>query len=560
MRFLRDITRRWRLLNANDLSQQGVLARERRRQERRRLQQKRRQAARVRRLFVFALVVAAAWYYLRRRTRRVQPLSGSVRALAGGRLHANAVAPPPRHTANPVPAVAGKHLHHAAGKEAAEVAPQKMFSRRCWHSREAGDAVCALRPLCSDASGAVYVGDRLECVEGTSAAQCAGILHAAEVGAEMTGSAVRPDAWLAGLDSRGKVAWFEGASVVLRLGRRSFSVVQYAHRVLMLHHVLRHPARYGLTSAPANVILVADEPVLRKIRFTKSWHHWLLAAVVHPNALRLQPARQAIKEAGKVPAAGEIRVLTATAWAGLAPTDRRTPCMRQAVVASGLRATFFLERPAYPAVGPASAAADERATGTRPDGDAAAFRAQVYAATGRAEAPVKRRIVYLHRAHTRALEVAGSARLEGVLAERAHAAGFAYTLVDIEGLPFSSVLEAVGDAGVIVGVHGTQLLASLFLGRGAALVEILPYQFVQALYARPAGAAVKYASHSVVSGTDFVALYKYADAAACQTTSPQCRAWYRSDERPVAFGPLDAAKVGALVDRAIRHVTKHTAG
>lgn len=433
------------------------------------------------------------------------------------------------------------------------VVPQSMFSRRCFGSSVTDDAVCVHRPFCARHTGIVYLADSLECGQGISAAQCVTIERMFESAGEIAGVEIKPRSWLESLLRDEHVQWYEGSSVFIRLGPRCTSVVQFAHRVLMLHHVLRHAHMYGAVRL-ANVVIVADEVVAKKIRFRRSWHHWLLAAVVHPHKLIFSHSAASRLVSSSPPPPDVLRVFVPSGMNNFA-RGKLVPCFRHAILPGGFRSNFFLNVKAYPAATGVPLSDTHSAEGS----DALPFRRKAYAAVGIHIAAVSRRIVYLHRTRTRTLTEQGSALLDRVLKTAAQASGFSYEFLDIEGLQFGKVLNAVGNAGVVVGVHGTQMLSTLFLGKGTAIVEVFPYQFSNQLYGRYQGDGrnILYQSHSVARGSDFTDISKFPSLEACLAHSAQCRRWYRSDDREVQFVDVDAARMAVLVARATRHVDQH---
>lgn len=564
MRLLRDINRRWRRLGALAPAERTPREHAAVRAQRRAAKRAAARRTAVVRLAFFAMLVAATATVLARhpraasrsdaiKGRAMAPANALLEALAAAAVNVStgvallpARAPPPRTATQPP-------------------APQRMFSRRCFRSRRVQAALCVHRPLCATSAGPVAVGGARACVAGVTSDQCAAEERLAEEGAAVSPVSTEHD-WLADAESAGRVHWWAGSTVIVRAGARAASPVQFARRVLAAHHVRAHAARYGLPNA-ASVVLVADRAVARRMRFRRSWHHALLAALAHPRAPVFD---RNVALAAAQNDASEPAVAVLVGWRALAPDAApRTParkrplaCFRHAAFAApGSR--FLLERAAFPKADPDAVADDDwrnaRSDPTQVDADARAFRSAMFGAVvGRAAPPARRRVVYLHRTRVRAIEAPdGLGRLEHALSFAAIRQGFEYTRVDMDGLPVAAVLAAVGDAGVIVGVHGTTLLSTLFLASGSAIVEIMPYRFSHTLYARAPGAPVMYSSHSLLKGDEYAALLHFTSPAECLAVSRRCRAWYRSDSRPLLFGERDARRVATLVQRGMEHVTEH---
>lgn len=437
------------------------------------------------------------------------------------------------------------------------VEEKDRWTRTCYHSGRTSDALCVHVPFCVRFNAIVYMSDNLRCAPYSNRqgklgvlgmGRCVELQREVETVGEIEQVEHKPRTWLDALDVDKKILWFEGDSVFVRMTARCKSVTHFAERIFLLHHVLQHPERYGM-GAVSNVIIAADEDVARKIRYSKSWHHGLLAAIVYPNKIIYSPRviRQLVTTQPNHPS--EIRVFVPPGLWDLAK-GRLVPCFRRAAVTAAVGTHFFLPEDLFPGV----VDVDAIASPTRFH-DADVFRTLLFQSLGHAGAPrVTKQLVYLHRAKTRTLTAAGLSALEAKLREVARQNGFTYRFLDVAGLTFPQQIEAVAGAGVVVGVHGTQMLNTLFLPAGAAIVEIFPYRFSNALFEGGSGAGLHYARHQVLHGEDFAELGKYHGLENCLRVSKECRFWYQSDRRKIDFGMLDAAAVGSFVQEAIVHV------
>lgn len=432
----------------------------------------------------------------------------------------------------------------------------EAYTRTCYHSSHTGDGLCVHVPFCMRHSAIVYMSETLRCAAysnrqgklGTlSMSRCVQLEREVENVGEIEQVEHKPHTWLHELERDGKILWFEGDTVFLRMSNRAKGVAHFAERIFLLHHILQHPERYGMGGV-TNVIIAADEEVARKIRFSKSWHHGLLAAIVHPNKL-IYSHKQLRELVPQPPSPGDIRVFVSSGMWDVAH-GKLVPCFRRAAITGAVKSQFFLSEDVFPGV--VDADAEQSATRYR---DADVFRTLLFQSLGHSGPPrVKKHILYMHRTTTRRFTPSGLATLEAKLRQVAHAAEFTYQLLDVSGMTFPQQIEAAAGAGVVIGVHGTQMLNTLFLPAGAAIVEIFPYGFRNVLFKGGSGAGLHYASYEILHGEDFSEVGKYHGVENCKRMSRDCRLWYQSDKRPLDFGLLDSAAVGKLMDDAIRHV------
>jgi hypothetical protein len=480
-----------------------------------------------------------------------------------GRPGDSAGAPAGRAAAPPSPAT------HDAARPMADDA----LSRRCYVSGVTEDSLCVHTPFCVRHTGIVYVAETLKCapysnmhgITGTlSTRRCVEVERDVEHQAEISDPEHKSQAWLDALDKDGKLQWYEGETVFLSLSAKARSVAHYSQRIFFLHHVLLHPGRYGIGRV-SNVVVAAEPEVARKIKFRKSWHYGLLAAIVHPNkpVFRHREMRELVAEGAARP--GVVRVFVPSGLDNLAK-GRQVPCFRRAVIPGALHSQYLLTQDRYPGTvthgvgagrGEDAAVAAAHKRGKYFDG--AMLRRQVFSSLDRDEPPLRRRLVYLHRAAGRVLTAAGRGRLEAALREVAAEVGYEYGAVDLAGKSFSEQVDAVAGAAVAVGVHGMQLMSALFMPGDAALIEIFPYKFWHELYADGCGAGLSYQSMSIARGEDHADVAKYGGLEACVSSSRDCRLWYRSDNRALALAAEDASEVQRMVREAVNTIARAAA-
>lgn len=442
-------------------------------------------------------------------------------------------------------------------------------TRRCYFSGVTDDTLCVHTPLCVRHTGIVYIAENLKCapysnvhgILGTlSTRRCVEIETENEQRADIADPEHKGNDWLETLQRDDKIQWYEGETVFLSLSEKSRSVAHYSQRIFFLHHVLLHPQRYGMGRI-SNVVIVAHDEVARKIKFRKSWHFGLLAAIVHPNKpnFKYQDMKSLISEG--VAAPGVLRVFVPSGFENLAK-GRQVPCFRRASVTSALHSQYLLTQDKYPGVAPHGIESTKGDDAVRAAAhkrgkyfDGAMFRKQVFASLDLDDPPPRKHLVYLHRAKGRVLSTAGQMRLEASLKEVASELGYKYEYIDLAGMSFSEQVDATSKASIAVGVHGMQLMASLFMPADGALVEIFPYKFWHDLYTNGCGSGLSYQSMSLSEGTDFLELPKFKDGLeSCVKESKDCRMWYRSDDRELELNDGDASEIQGMVRQAAANV------
>jgi len=245
-------------------------------------------------------------------------------------------------------------------------------------------------------------------------------------------------------------------AVLLRLKAIDLNIAHAAMKLLALHHVLRHPGRYGLPPAPAVVVHLADRYIGRAVTNGSTWSAGLLAAVLAASPTGGVTITERLDDTPAAYAAAAV----VGSW-----SNRVTVGVRTAPAGGPLNAMARDDYAALHAVLPLPP--DLRAAAVAAAAGAAAGAAGAAGAAPAASPPPWRlplRVVYLSRrlAHRRRFDAASEARLVAALGVAAAAGGGRLTVVPCTpGLPLAAQLAPLVGAAVIVGVHGAALTTAV---------------------------------------------------------------------------------------------------
>ncbi|KAA8492807.1 EGF domain-specific O-linked N-acetylglucosamine transferase [Porphyridium purpureum] len=159
---------------------------------------------------------------------------------------------------------------------------------------------------------------------------------------------------------------------------------------------------------------------------------------------------------------------------------------------------------------------------------------------------MKRRLVLLARGRTRVFEAEDQKALEKQLEDLAKSRGWEYETVSFENKPFTQQLDSVKNAAVAVGIHGANLVNTIFMPPHAGLVEIFPYGFAHGMYERGLNSGLRYASVDLTTEPERPPYLENHENSVtkCVRENPACKLYYRSDRRKV---PISAADVRQIV-------------
>ncbi|KAA8491140.1 hypothetical protein FVE85_4557 [Porphyridium purpureum] len=163
-------------------------------------------------------------------------------------------------------------------------------------------------------------------------------------------------------------------------------------------------------------------------------------------------------------------------------------------------------------------------------------------------------LVYLARYGRREFSTLAEWALERSLKRLAFENNLAYRKVDFGSmLTFREQMLAVQNAVVAVGLHGANLVNTVFMDARACMVEIFPLGFDHIMYKDGAGSGLGYFKVSIETGAEYEHLSLYANRNECMSKDPDCKLWYRSDDRTIALSRKDQLAIRATVTEAIRY-------
>mmetsp|Transcript_4524 Transcript_4524/g.13720 ORF Transcript_4524/g.13720 Transcript_4524/m.13720 type:complete len:471 (+) Transcript_4524:123-1535(+) len=118
------------------------------------------------------------------------------------------------------------------------------------------------------------------------------------------------------------------------------------------------------------------------------------------------------------------------------------------------------------------------------------------------------------RASKRSFTKAGQARFLAITRRIAANYGLELKTVAFEGLPFADQVKAMADTGIVVGIHGANLMNTIFMPTLSSVLEVLPRYYLQRTYHAGGNSGLKYAN--VESDDPDIVFCEFSRDIACQ--------------------------------------------
>lgn len=379
-----------------------------------------------------------------------------------------------------------------------------------------------------------------------------------------------------------------GETLFLTLAAAATNLAHYTGSMTHVFHVLRNAGHYGLTTTPTRIVIAVERITSPAFKDPHGFHSILLRAAAgggpihHVDTAPAFPLPQEPPAGdpalGGAPGGGPVVtvVLNNSVVSSLVRTDDTALCMRRVVIPNFPRGRWFIPASDVPVPSgllpphgaPKEVVKQAMADASRwrrqqmeAEGDAPAdaipWRAAVFASlvpplTG-ARPTMARRLTYLIRARRRAFDDPSEARMQALLRRVATRHRLILDVVNFGNMSFSEQLRSVVHSAVLIGIHGANLVNTLYAPRGSHLIEIFPRLFSHNMYVRGGDAGLGYTAVTLEEPgqADYEGLSKFDSVLACMNKDPACKLWYRADARALELCERDEVVLEAALIEAV---------
>lgn len=344
---------------------------------------------------------------------------------------------------------------------------------------------------------------------------------------------VSPD-WL--VKNSENVHWINDATVILFMDTSAGNIAHFAGRILFLQHVLDNIMVYtDLPVLPSNVLIIPSHETMKRFVFPDKYsfyHSHILQSIIYPHNFTIGTLDDffsliSVRMSSKFPI---VHLLHNLSIGQEQDQKKRTKaiCFRRAIVPSLLKGRFFVDDVEYPSVRRSFQHSSEHAPPV--PRDSLRFRQQVRKFLGQTSEldSRKKKILLLDRGGSRrVLESDVRKKVLNMMEKVAHEKGYEFTVTSFEGKNFSEQHDVMKHVAIAVGIHGANLVNSIFMPPLSVLIELFPFGFDHAMYINGGNSGLKYMSYTMKEGISFKYLDKYESIIACIRSDHDCKIHYR---------------------------------
>lgn len=353
-----------------------------------------------------------------------------------------------------------------------------------------------------------------------------------------------------------EIRWVEGLTVLQVLEKNCGNIAHYAGRMLMLQHILENVMAYaGPPSQVMNVLIVPTFHIMKRFLYPGNyefWHKNLLQALIAPSTYTIGTLGNFLYRSSK-PRDGKaalVQLLHNFSTNGSGEENKKYVCFRRAIVPGFLKARFFVNDIEYPSTKPSLQSSKEGAPIVPRDSLRMRERVSALFDQTPAFAKKEKEIMLLDRTGSR--RVFGNETRDKVLAMMAKVAkekDYKFTVTNFQNMKFTEQYQVMKKVSIAVGIHGANLVNTMFMPPLSVLLEIFPYGFRHEMYVNGGNAGLKYMSHMMKEGAPFEGPNHYKTVDQCIKLNQQCKVHYRDATLEVSDG--DMADMERLLKQAI---------
>lgn len=285
-------------------------------------------------------------------------------------------------------------------------------------------------------------------------------------------TSIDPQKWLNEQEEGQKVHWIEGLTILQLYEKNCGNIAHFAGRATMLQHVMENINAYAPPPHQVeNIVIVPTFHIMKRFLYPHNygfWHKNFLRAIISPATYTIGTLGNFVYRAGKEAFNGvpRVQLLHNFSMSGSNMPEDTVVCFRQAIVPGYFKDRYFADDREYPSDKPSL---QSKLPGTpKMPRDALRMRERVSALLHKSTKfpGLSKRVVFLDRDGTRrAIPPEQKQKLFEMLEATAKKRLFKFEVISFNNKNFQEQVELVEKAGIAIGIHGANLVNTMFMVR-----------------------------------------------------------------------------------------------
>lgn len=338
-------------------------------------------------------------------------------------------------------------------------------------------------------------------------------------------------------NNRHRIKWVRGLTFFTKLPNGGINIAHFVGRLLYLFHTIQNFMTYSTPPrTPTNVFISADSQILERLINPKPfnmYHIDFLSAVLAPYKFSIGDMNSLITQIenqGTMFDRNPIFHVLSHRHSRNPIHNQRVPylCFDKVIVTGLFKARFFINDFEYPSMKRSFQSPVK--FGPHVPRDSLEFRKKIRSSVGGKYSLSfrKRQIVILHRSGSKRVFAHDSEKsfLE-VVNKVGQVTNFDVKVTDAAQMDFKDQVTSLANVGIAIGIHGANLVNTIFMPPLSVLIEMFPYGFKHLMYGNGGNAGLKYMSYTVANGTRFPSKQEYKTIEECIRLNLSCKLHYR---------------------------------
>ena len=352
------------------------------------------------------------------------------------------------------------------------------------------------------------------------------------------------------------IHWVPGLTVLQVLERNCGNIAHFAGRALLLQHIIENIGSYvAPPSDLSNILILPAFHTMKRFLYPQNyayWHERFLGAVVAPEKLGIGDLGNFLYRASKRRQPNEplVQLLHNFSIAQSTFAEKKYVCFKRVVIPGYLKGRFFVNDVDYPSSQPSLQSEDNDGPSIPRDSLRMRERMSVVVDQTSELRNLEKGVIFIDRQGKR--RIFDEAKKEGIVKafqDVASEHNYKFKVISFENMTFDEQYKAVSSAAIAIGIHGANLVNTMFMPPLAALIELFPYGFVHEMYRNGGNAGLKYFSYQMSTGIPFKGKRVYRSPEQCVRLNKNCKVHYRDSIMQVTDN--DIANMAKILAEAI---------
>ncbi|PXF40838.1 Protein O-linked-mannose beta-1,4-N-acetylglucosaminyltransferase 2 [Gracilariopsis chorda] len=423
------------------------------------------------------------------------------------------------------------------------------------------DHVAAYKPLCLDTNSSEAFAFEGQTVCGGYNRTVGWLIQYCEVMRESlykeylleTQPNKKPLSWLQ--ENEADIEWVEGVTVLQILEKNCGNIAHFAGRLLLLQHIMENIPAYVSSSRVDQVLILPTYHIMKRFLYPHNyefWHKTLLSALLAPSEVAVGTLGNFLYRMNKKrdPSVPVAQLLHNFSLADSSASEKKFVCFRKAIVPGYLKARFFVNDMEYPSMRPSLQSKVEGAPHVPRDSLRMRERISALVKQNPVFSKMRREILLLDRdGSRRVFDSESKAKITDLFMRLGKERGYEFKVVNFAKKTFSEQYDIVNSAAIAIGIHGANLVNTMFMPPLAVLIELFPFGFSHEMYVNGGNAGLKYYGYEMKTGTPFERISRYRSVTQCIKYDKNCKLHYRDGQLQVT--DEDMKEIERILERAI---------